>query len=616
MPCSPELKACVDDLVAKGYPEDSAWPICRSRLGESVNRSRDFQRIHDEFVNYYKERVKGESEYNSWVRALHLDESKPYSLCQESFRWAKDMLKPLREDEDNKYYQITVGFPLRSMNGNIYKERDLIAAALSLKGKHVSLNHKGEFWFSPNNPANKWGNLPVIDGKYEDGAAEAILQVPKDAVCPICNGARMTDLIDSQKIVNVSLEGECKGGVCVTGECEGFEFGDPPFTLLTSDVLPGIPLARIKPLEQIMSEALQVQKSTGEKKKMKVKAIVKEDAQQNIGAVPKPNVNTISAQDPNLRGTWGTPVTADSLVDSQNDNAKTAVGTPAFADNTNLKTSAPNANVAHHTESKVGEPCSPELQACVDALIADGKPEDSAWAICRSKIGEMKEEDTSQPKPEDIRSGATKSKPGTFNMPNAGSLPSPVTATTVTGSSPVAPRTVAVGTSPVEALKAFEERKARIKAELKVATAEEKAQKFEGMHDDLYKQLLKYDTEHKQTLAVLEDRKATIEKLEAKRDEANRDMHNAQIERDEWHSKYEHQLGIVEDLKTQIEKVRQEQSRATEKYSQTLKTNLELSQKLTKANEDYLEVAKAKEDIEEKLTVARTNAKKTLKLKI
>lgn len=37
---------------------------------------------------------------------------------------------------------------------------------------------------------------------------------------------------------------------------------------------------------------------------------------------------------------------------------------------------------------KIAEPCSPELKACVDALIAQGKPEESAWAICRSKIGE------------------------------------------------------------------------------------------------------------------------------------------------------------------------------------------------------------------------------------
>ena len=42
----------------------------------------------------------------------------------------------------------------------------------------------------------------------------------------------------------------------------------------------------------------------------------------------------------------------------------------------------------NETKKAIGEPCSPELKACVDALIADGKPEDSAWAICRSKVGE------------------------------------------------------------------------------------------------------------------------------------------------------------------------------------------------------------------------------------
>jgi hypothetical protein len=38
--------------------------------------------------------------------------------------------------------------------------------------------------------------------------------------------------------------------------------------------------------------------------------------------------------------------------------------------------------------NKIVEPCSPELKACVDALIADGKEESSAWAICKAKLGE------------------------------------------------------------------------------------------------------------------------------------------------------------------------------------------------------------------------------------
>jgi archaellum component FlaC len=253
---------------------------------EEAFRHRDFRRIYDEFVNYYKDHIKGESEYYKWLKALSLDEAREYGAATESFRWAKDMIRYLREDADNKYYEVLIGFPLQSMNGNVYHERDLIAAALNLKGKCPDLNHKDEFWFSPNNPRNRWGNLPVVDAKYEDGAIEAILQVPKDAVCPICDGAKMTDLIDEQRIVNVSLAGKC-ATTRYGGECEGFQFSDPPFTLLTTDVLPGIPLARIRPLESIMVEALQRPfadetrtQPTRRQTRVKVKMKVQEQATQ------------------------------------------------------------------------------------------------------------------------------------------------------------------------------------------------------------------------------------------------------------------------------------------------------------------------------------------------
>jgi hypothetical protein len=35
-PCSPKVKACVDDLVAKGTPEEHAWPICKAQFGETA----------------------------------------------------------------------------------------------------------------------------------------------------------------------------------------------------------------------------------------------------------------------------------------------------------------------------------------------------------------------------------------------------------------------------------------------------------------------------------------------------------------------------------------------------------------------------------------------------
>lgn len=596
MPCSPELKSCVDALIADGHDEDSAWAICRSKLGESVNRSRDFQRIHDEFVNYYKERVKGESEYNSWVRALHLDESKPYSKCQESFRWAKDMLRPLREDEDNKYYQITVGFPVRSMNGNLYKERDLIAAALSLKGKHPSLNHKDEFWFSPHNPNNKWGNLPIIGAKYEDGAVEAILQVPKTAVCPICDGAKMTSLIDEQRIVNVSLEGDCVGGRCETGECDGFVFLDPPFTLLTSNVLPGIPLARIKPLETVLSEALQTREKIGEKKKMKVEAKIKEDHAYDISNTKPSTIRTSVGTQPNdmplvnadehsqcpegyrfstLQGgcipVAQIPEPVSTMAKVEPTLAKTIVGDDIYK----LPTGAENLENKITTQKGPLTPGEPMPNAAQD--------DPPCQTVSRTTVGQILYAEPLAP------------------LPRTADY-----AKTIMGKDSVWS----------ESLPSLEERKNAVRAKLEAATAEKKALEWEQKHDELYKQLMDFNDKHNRTVGVVNDQKTRIETLETKRDEALRDMHNGQIERDEWHTKYEHQLGIVEDLRTQIEKVREEQSRATEKYGSTLKTNLQLSQKLTAANEDYLTVARKLEETEEKLTTARTNAKKTLKLRI
>lgn len=261
------------------YDEKQRAAICYSKYRDKkeVYRHRDFQRIHDEFTAYYKDPQKGDSEYYDWLHALNADEFQAYRNCLESFQWAKDMISLLREDQDNKYYRILVGFPITSMNENVYQERDLIAASLDLAGAHPNLNHKSEFWFSPENPMNTWGTLTVTAAKFEDRAVEAILQVPKTAVCPICNGRKMTELIDEKKIVNVSLEGGCALQVdnpMGQHECHGFRFNKKGFSLLTSDILPGIPMARIKPLESIMVEALQANETRktplGEKKSTQI----------------------------------------------------------------------------------------------------------------------------------------------------------------------------------------------------------------------------------------------------------------------------------------------------------------------------------------------------------
>jgi hypothetical protein len=203
-------------------------------------RHQDFNRIRNEFVSYYKDSVKGEAEYYTWLNALHLDERLCYSQTHEKFMWAKDMLKSVGEDAENKYYKVLVAFPLESMNGNVYREADLQADAQTVTKGHPSLNHRDEYRLSPD---SRYGAVYITGAQYEDGAVEALLKVPKTTLCPT-TGEKLYKVIDEKRIINVSLEG-------FTAENGRFHFNEKiPFTLLMSNVLPGIPLARIFPIEQ------------------------------------------------------------------------------------------------------------------------------------------------------------------------------------------------------------------------------------------------------------------------------------------------------------------------------------------------------------------------------
>lgn len=216
-------------------------------------RHPDFEYILGEFKRYYKDPTKAMAEYTAWLNALKLNDNKSYGQSRESFQWAKDMITRFKEDAANVYYKVLLGFPTKSMNRNIYKERDLVAAAHTLVGKHPSINHKDDYWLAPKeqNPHNRWGVVTVVAAAPEEGAVEAILQVPKTALCPVCNGAKLTELIDAKRIYNVSLEGQCNGND--QGACDGFEFTEHGFSLLTSDVLPGIPMAKIYPMESYLA---------------------------------------------------------------------------------------------------------------------------------------------------------------------------------------------------------------------------------------------------------------------------------------------------------------------------------------------------------------------------
>jgi hypothetical protein len=256
-------------------------------------RHSDFEYILGEFTAYYKNSDKGMTEYQAWLNALHLDDSKPYGQSQEAFRWAKNMIELVREDKDNRYYRVLLGFPTRSMNRNVYKERDLIAAALSLKGLSPSVNHMDEFWLSPKNPQNRWGTVDVAGAKYEDGAVEVLLRVPKTTMCPVCDtGKPMYQLIDEHKIVNVSLEGGCQNNQSQgpNNVCDGFRFNEKGFSLLTSDVLPGIPMARIFPMESFF--AFMPQKPAARKARIQIVGLKTTEGELSGGPNPDQQVPT------------------------------------------------------------------------------------------------------------------------------------------------------------------------------------------------------------------------------------------------------------------------------------------------------------------------------------
>jgi len=221
------------------------WPSQDSLLRP---RHADFKRIFDGFVQALG--AEGPGEYDQWLKDLRLDETKPYESLKEAFRWARDQISRLKEDQNNVYYRVFVGYPWKSMNSNIYTRKDLEATTKSLKGIRPNLNHN-ETWTFP--------NVEFEDAQFEDNGSEAILRVGKDVMCPFCgHNQKLHTLIDEKKIVNVSLEGKCMDGEDENKVCRGFRYTG--CALLTTDVLPGIPMARIKPLESILSEAFATKK--------------------------------------------------------------------------------------------------------------------------------------------------------------------------------------------------------------------------------------------------------------------------------------------------------------------------------------------------------------------
>lgn len=568
----------------------------------------DFQRIHDEFVRYYKAPLLGESEYYDWLKALALDEGKPYGQAKERFQWARDMIKAIGEDKENKYYKVLVAFPLESMNGNVYREADLREDAKRITQGHPSLNHKDEFWLSPDNPDNRWGTVDITGAEWEDGAVEALLKVPKTTLCPVCSEANkpLYQMIDEKHIVNVSLEGY--------NSADGHFMFDQhiPFTLLTSNVLPGIPLARIKPLEKIMVEALQV--STGKPQITKIPLKIVEDDNSTV------NTKTGTTD---FKPGFGTPVDADAKIDTQNDLAKTVAGNPAFSDNTKLNSGGAYAGSTVNSISKEAadtEPtqCPPGTQFNADT----GKCEPCQKAESAEPKGvpattQGPSNDTKMPKEDDGFAGPGKNKAPEFSFPNAGAFPSPNAAGEFGGNQKTK---VVAGTAPLEHLANVEAQVAKINAQLNakntesravtdIEAAELRAKTWEAHYSQVY-------TAYQQIMGENAALKTQTQQAEERKENAIRDMHNAMIDKEKEMRLRNDAAGERDEIRRNYESVKRDYDNINAKYQNALQTNLGLSQKLTVANEEYLELARQKESLEEALGRARNEAKKITKITI
>jgi len=205
-------------------------------------RHPDFEKIYQAFMWRY---CKGETEceegkqiYYAWLKKLGLDDTKAYQYPQETrekFSWIQPHIQLIKEDDQAKYFKVEALFPLTSMNWNIYTREELIRACRTLIGKHTDLNHTTEIF----------PEIETVDADYEDDTVECLDRVLK--------GSKALSMLEKGEILQVSIEADCLRGSELTPEgwtCQGLVFTGKAY--LTKDVLPGVPLTRIMPVEKLV----------------------------------------------------------------------------------------------------------------------------------------------------------------------------------------------------------------------------------------------------------------------------------------------------------------------------------------------------------------------------
>lgn len=202
---------------------------------------------------------KGDDVYNEWLKTMGLDDTRPYGEQvkpkREQFKWAEPTIQFLKMEEGKRLYKCEALMPLSSMNDNLYTEDELIRSARTLKGKVPNLNHTEHFL----------DGVLIEDSEYETGAVETIISVREDAVCPVCpNKYKIVDMLDHIKevpeeshIYHVSIEATCRSTEPTDqgNLCQGLIFTG--IALLTKNVLPGVPLTRIMPVEAVAKKVVE-----------------------------------------------------------------------------------------------------------------------------------------------------------------------------------------------------------------------------------------------------------------------------------------------------------------------------------------------------------------------
>ena len=278
-------------------------------------RHPDFDKIYRAFMKRYcggpsTECQKGKRFYYGWLKKLGLDDTKPYGWLKpydrsgEAFRWAEPTIRFWREEEGARLYKCEALFPLTSMNRNIYLEDELHRATRTLIGKVVNLNHSDHIL----------KGISIIDGEFEDGAVECILRVPMEEACP--KGYKIVDMLDHSPEVpekyhihHVSIEASCLRGLDqLNGDqvCKGLIFTG--LALLMRDVLPGVPLTRIMPVERLVENfTLQEEEEMEEEKEEKTETEEKAVAGHETPKAPEDRAWDADAAETRIRSWAGGP---------------------------------------------------------------------------------------------------------------------------------------------------------------------------------------------------------------------------------------------------------------------------------------------------------------------